>query len=81
MTDQCLAETLALATWESEEREGKMVQEIERLLSYHDRANTQTMINLESRLDAKAEFLMQKLDEFLTSNYQNSPSDKGEKSR
>ena len=35
-TDQCLAESLAQATKESEEREARMTREIERLLNNHD---------------------------------------------
>ena len=35
-TDQCLAESLAQAKKESEEREARMTREIERLLNDHD---------------------------------------------
>ena len=36
ITDQCLAESLAQANKESEEREARMTREIERLLNDHD---------------------------------------------
>ena len=65
--DQCLAEKIALAAKGSEERERRMTQEIERLLNDHGRTNAQTMTNLESRLDEKADLMMRNLDERLTS--------------
>ena len=42
-TDQCLAESLAQANKESEEREARMTREIERLLNDHDNTYAQTM--------------------------------------
>ena len=67
-TDQCLAESLALATKESQERDVRMTREIERLLNDHDYIHAHTMTNLEKTLDAKAEFMMRKLDEILSGN-------------
>ena len=64
-TGQCLAESLAQATKESEEREIKMTREIERLLNDHDNTYAQTMTSLEKRLDAKTDLMMWKLDEIL----------------
>ena len=43
-TDQCLAESLAQANKESEEREARMSREIERLLNDHDNTYAQTMM-------------------------------------
>ena len=64
-TDKCLAGSLAQATKESEEREVRMRREIERLLSDHDNTYAHTMTNLEKRLVAKYDLMMQKLDEIL----------------
>ena len=64
-TDQCLAESLAQATTESEEREIKMSREIERLLNDHDNTYAHTMTSLENWLDAKSDVIMRKLDEIL----------------
>ena len=50
-TDQCLAESLAQANKESEEREARMTREIERLLNDHDNTYAQTMTGLEKRLE------------------------------
>ena len=61
--DQCLAESLAQANKESEERETRMTREIERLLNDHDNTYAHTMTSLEKRLDAKSELMMRKLDE------------------
>ena len=55
-TDQCLAESLAQANKESEEREGRMTREIERLLNDHDNTYAHTMNSLEKKLDAKSDF-------------------------
>ena len=48
-TDQCLAESLAQANKESEEREARMTREIERLLNDHDNTYADTMTSLEKR--------------------------------
>ena len=64
-TDQCLAESLAQANKESEEREARMTREIERLLNDHDNTYAQTMTGLERRLDAKSDLMMRKLDAIL----------------
>ena len=66
-TDQCLAESLALATKESQERDVKMTRDNERLLSDNDNTYAHTMTSLEKRLDAKADLMMRKLDEILSS--------------
>ena len=66
-TDQCLAERLAMATKESLERDVKMTREVEQLLNDHDNTYAHTMISLEKRLDAKADLMMRKLDEILSS--------------
>ena len=58
-TDQCLAESLAQASKESEERE------IERLLNDHDNTYAHTMTSLEKRLDAKSDLMVRKLDAIL----------------
>ena len=64
-TDQCLAETLALATLESVERNSRMTREIERLLNDHYNTYAHTITSLEKRLDAKADLMMRKLYEIL----------------
>ena len=64
-TDQSLAESLAQATKESEEREIRMTREIERLLNDRDTTYAHTMTSLEKRLDAKSDLMMRKLDEIL----------------
>ena len=64
-TDQCLAESLAQASKESEEREARMTREIERLMNDHDNTYAHTMISLGKRLDAKSDLMMRKLDEIL----------------
>ena len=64
-TDQCLAESLAHANKESEEREARMTREIERLLNDHDNTYAHTMTSLEKRLDAKSDLMMQKIDAIL----------------
>ena len=64
-TNQCLAESLALAAKESEERVIRMTTEIERLLNDHDNIYSHTMTSLEKRLDAKSDMMMRKLDEIL----------------
>ena len=80
-TDQCLAESLAQANKESQEREARMTKEIERLLNDHDSTYAHTMTSLEKRLDAKSELMMRKLDAILNgSNWQES-SNQRERSR
>ena len=64
-TDQCLAESLAQATKESEEREIGMSREIKRLLNDHDNTYAHTMTSLEKRLNAKSDLMMRKLDKIL----------------
>ena len=54
-TDQCLAESLAQANKESQEREARMTREIELLLNDHDSTYAHTMTSLEKRLDAKSD--------------------------
>ena len=61
-TDQCLAESLAQANKESQEREARMTREIERLLNDHDSTYAHTMTSLEKRLDAKSDLMVRKLD-------------------
>ena len=74
-TDQCLAQSLALAAQESEERDIRMAREIERLLNDHDDTYAYTMTSLEKRLDAKSDLMMRKLDEILNgSNREERPS-------
>ena len=66
-TDQCLAESLALATKESQERDAK--------LNDHDNTYARTITSLEKRLDAKPDLMMQNLDEILSgSNRENRPA-------
>ena len=67
-TDQCLAESLALATKESQERDVKMTREIERLLNDHDNTYAHTMTSLEKRLDAEANLMTLKLVEILSND-------------
>ena len=57
-TDQCLAESLALATKESQERDAK--------LNDHDNTYARTVTSLEKRLDAKPDLMMRNLDEILS---------------
>ena len=64
-TDQCLAETLALAIKEPAESNIRMTREIERLLNDHDNTYAHTITSLEKRLDAKADLMMRKLDKIL----------------
>ena len=64
-TDQCMAESLAQANKESEEKEARMTREIERLLNDHDNSSAHTMTSLEKRLDTKSDLMMRKLDEIL----------------
>ena len=45
-----------------------MTRENRRLLTDHDNTYAQTMTNLEKRLDAKADLMMRKLDELLSSS-------------
>ena len=68
--NRCLAESL-----ESQERDVRMTREIEPLLNDHDNTYAHTMTNLEKRLDAKADFMMRKIDEILSgSNRENRPT-------
>ena len=80
-TDQCLAENLVLATKESEERDSRMTQKIERLFNDHDNTYAQTMKNLERKIDAKADLVMRKLDELLSSSSQENRYGPSKKSR
>ena len=45
-TDQCLAESLAQANKESEEREARMTREIERFMNDPDKTYAHTMTSL-----------------------------------
>ena len=80
-TDQCLAESLAQASKESEEREAKMTREIERLLNDHDNTYAHTMTSLEKRLNAKSDLKMRKLDEILDGGNREERSNPRERSR
>ena len=80
-TDQCLAESLAQANKESEEREARMTREIERLLKDHDNIYAHTMTSLEKRLDAKSDLMMRKLDEILNGSNREERSNQRERSR
>ena len=51
-----------------------MTLEIERLLKNHDNTYAQTMTNLKNRLDAKADLMIRKLVELLSSSNQESRS-------
>ena len=64
-TDQGLAESLAQANKESEEREVRMTREIEPLLNDHGNTYAHKMTSVETRLDAKSDLMMGKLDEIL----------------
>ena len=80
-TDQCLAESLAQATKESEEREVRMTREIERLSNDHDITYAHTITSLEKKLDAKSDLMMQKLDEILNGSNREERSVRRERSR
>ena len=80
-TDQCLVESLAQATKESEEREVRMTREIERLLNDHDKTYAHTMSSLEKRLDVKSDLMMQMLDEILNGSNREERSAPRERSR
>ena len=80
-TDQCLAESLAQANKESQEREARMTKEIERLLNDHDSAYAHTMTSLEKRLDAKSDLMMRKLDAILNRSNWQERSNQTERSR
>ena len=80
-TNQCLAESLAQANKESEEREARMTREIERLLNDHDNTYAHTMTNLEKRLDVKSDLIMRKLDEILNGSNREERSNPRERSR
>ena len=79
-TDQCLAESLAQANKESEEREARMTREIERLLNDHDNTYAHTMTSLEKRLDAKSDLMVRKLDEILNGSVREERSNPRERS-
>ena len=79
--DQCLAESLAQANKESEEREARMTREIDRLLNDHDNTYAQTMTGLEKRLDAKSDLMMRKLDAILNGSSWQEHSNSRERSR
>ena len=78
-TDQCLAESLAQANKESEEREIKLTREIERLLNDHDNTYVHTMAS--KWLDAKSDLMMRKLDEILSGGNREERSAPRERSR
>ena len=80
-TDQCLAESLAQAKKESEERESRIKREIERLMNDHDNTYAHTMTSLETRLDAKSDLMMRKLDEILNGSNREERSAPRERSR
>ena len=80
-TDQCLAESLAQANKESQEREARMTREIERLLNDHDSTYAHTMTSLEKRLDAKSDLMMRKLDAILNGSNWQKRSNQRERSR
>ena len=80
-TDQCLAESLAQANKESQEREARMTKEIERLLNEHDSTYAHTMTSLEKRLDAKSDLMMRKLDAILNGSNWQERSNQRERSR
>ena len=80
-TDQCLAESLAQANKESEEREARMTREIERLLNDQDNNYAHTMTSLERRLDAKSDLMMRKLDEILNGSNREERSNPRERLR
>ena len=79
--DQCLAESLAQANKESQEREARMTKEIERLLKNHDSTYAHTMTSLEKRLDAKSDLMMRKLDAILNGSNWQERSNQRERSR
>ena len=62
-TDQCLAESLALATKEPQERDVKMPR-----LNDYDKSYAHSLTRLEKWLDAKADLMMRNLDELLSSS-------------
>ena len=66
-TDQCLAENLAMAAKESQERDVTKTREIEQLLNDHENSYAYTITSLDKRLDAKADLMMRMLDEILSS--------------
>ena len=80
-TDQCLAESLAQANKESQEKEARMTKEIERLLNDHDSTYAHTMTSLEKRLDAKSDLMMRKLDAILNGSNWQERSNQRERSR
>ena len=80
-TDQCLAESLAQAKKESQEREARMTREIERLLNDHDSTYAHTMTSLEKKLDAKSDLMMRKLDAILNGSNWEERSNPRERSR
>ena len=74
-TNQCLADSLALATKESEERENRITRDIERLMIDHGNIYAHTMTSLEKRLDATSDLMMRKLDVVLNGdNWEERPA-------
>ena len=80
-TDQCLTESYAQATKESEEREVRMIREIDRMLNDHDNNYAHTMTSLEKRMDAKSDLMMRTLDEVLNGGNRDERSAPKEHSR
>ena len=80
-TDQCLAESLAQANKDSEEREARITREIELLLNDQDNTYAHTMTSLEKRLDAKSDLMMRKLDAILNGSNWEERSNPRERSR
>ena len=74
-------ESLAQATKESEEKDRRMTRELEHLMNDPDTTYAQTMSTLESRLDAKADLMMPKLDELSSSNNRENQSNPRDNSR
>ena len=74
-TDQCLAESLALATKEAEERYSRKRRDIERLLNDHDNTYAHRMTSMEKKLEAKSDLMMRTFDEILNgSNSEKRPA-------
>ena len=80
-TNQCLAEILAEATKESEEREVRMTREIKRLLNDHDNTYAHTMTSLERRMEVKSDLMMRKPDEILNGSNREECSASRDRSR
>ena len=80
-TDQYLAESLAQANKESEEREVRMTREIERILNDHDNTYAHMMTILAKRLNAISDLMMRKLEENLNGSRREERSAPWESSR